>query len=161
MGAGFERTEGADVMYEFLRGLHNLLRWLVLLGGFAALIVLLRGLIAQAAWTGRERGIGSAFAGTLHLQVVVGILLYVVSPIVRGGFADFGAAMSDADTRFFLVEHGLIMLLAAIAAQTGLSLARRAQTDRARYLRATVGAALALLFVLYAIPWGRSLVPWA
>ena len=147
-------------MYEFLRGLHNLLRWLVLLGGFAAVIVMLRGLLTRAEWTGRERGIGSAFAGTLHLQVVVGILLYLVSPIVRGGFADFGAAMGDADTRFFLVEHGLIMLLAAVSAQVGLSVARRAQTDRARYVRATIGVALALLLVIYAIPWSRSLVPW-
>ena len=147
-------------MYEFLRGLHNLLRWVVLLGGFAAVIVMLRGLAAQARWTGRERGIGAAFAGSLHLQVLVGILLYLVSPIVRGGLADFGAAMGDADTRFFLVEHGLLMLLAAVSAQVGLSLARRAQTDRASYLRATIGVALALLLVLYAIPWGRSLIPW-
>ncbi|HEX7003094.1 MAG TPA: hypothetical protein VF168_02775 [Trueperaceae bacterium] len=148
-------------MYEFLRGLHNLIRWLVLLGGFAAVVVMLRGLLARTQWTGRERGIGAAFAGTLHLQVVVGILLYLVSPIVRGGFADFGAAMGDPDTRFFLVEHGLIMILAAVSAQVGLSMARRAETDRARYVRATIGVALALLLVLYAIPWGRSLIPWA
>lgn len=147
-------------MYEFLRGLHNLLRWIVLLGGVSAIILTVRGLLTRAEWTGRERGIGAAFTGSLHLQVLVGLLLYLVSPIVRGGFADFGAAMGDADTRFFLVEHGLIMILAAVSAQVGLSLARRASTDRARYLRATVGFVLAMLLIFYAIPWGRSLIPW-
>lgn len=147
-------------MYDFLRGLHNLLRWIVLLGGVSAIVITLRGLLTRAEWTGRERGIGAAFAGSLHLQVLVGLLLYLVSPIVRGGFADFGAAMGDPDTRFFLIEHGLIMVLAAVSAQLGLSLARRAMTDRARFLRASIGFALATLLVLYAIPWGRSLVPW-
>lgn len=148
-------------MYEFLRGLHNLLRWVVLLGGVAAVLLMLRGLLTRAEWTGRERGIGAAFAGSLHLQVLVGILLYLVSPIVRGGLADFGAAMGDADTRFFLVEHGLLMIIAAVSAQVGLSTARRAVNDHGRYARATIGVSLALLLVLYGTPWGRSLVPWA
>lgn len=147
-------------MYDFLRGLHNLLRWVVLLGGISAIILTFRGLLTRAEWTGRERGVGAAFVGSLHLQVLVGILLYLVSPIVRGGFADFGAAMGDADTRYFLVEHGLIMILAAVSAQLGLSLARRAAADRTRYLRASIGFALALLLVVYGTPWGRSLVPW-
>ncbi|MEX2534886.1 MAG: hypothetical protein WD273_04720 [Trueperaceae bacterium] len=147
-------------MFEFLRGLHNLLRWVVLLGGVAALVLALRGLLTSARWTGRERGISAAFAGSLHLQVLVGIVLYLVSPLVRGGMSDFGVAMGNDTVRFFLVEHGLIMILAAVAAQVGSSMARHANNDRASYLRATVGFAIAMALILYGIPWDRSVLPW-
>lgn len=148
-------------MYEFIKGLHNLLRWVVLLGGVSALVLMLAGLASRSAWTGRERGVGAAFAGSLHLQVLVGLLLYVISPIVRGGWRDLGTAMGNDATRFFLVEHLAVMILAAGAAQVGLSLARRAATDRARYVRALAGFGIAMLLILYGIPWWRPLVPWA
>lgn len=147
-------------MYEFLKGLHNLLRWIVLLGGIWALLAALRGLFSRAQWTASERRAGTIFAGSLHLQVLLGVLLYLVSPIVRGGFGDFGRAMGDDVTRFFLVEHLAVMILAAVAAQVGLSTARRA-ADRRSFIRASIGFGLAMLLILYGIPWWRPLLPWA
>ncbi|MEX2542452.1 MAG: hypothetical protein WD314_11615 [Trueperaceae bacterium] len=148
-------------MYEFLKGLHNLLRWVVLLGGVWALIAALRGLFSRAQWTASERRAGAIFAGSLHLQILLGVLLYLVSPIVRGGFSDFGGAMGDDVTRFFLVEHLAVMILAAVAAQVGLSTARRATDDRRSFVRASIGFGLAMLLILYGIPWWRPLLPWA
>jgi hypothetical protein len=148
-------------MYEFLKGLHNLMRWIVLLGGVAALVSVVRGLAARAPWTPRERVVGAVFVGALSLEFLLGLLLYFVSPIVRGGFADFGAAMGDDTTRFFLVEHMVIMLLAVVAAQVGLSLARRAPGDRGSFTRAAIGFGLSMLLILYGIPWWRPLLPWA
>jgi hypothetical protein len=147
-------------VYEFLKGLHNLMRWIVLLGGVAALVSVVRGLAARAPWTPRERIVGAVFVGALSLQFLLGLLLYFVSPIVRGGFVDFGAAMGDDTTRFFLVEHMVIMLLAVVAAQVGLSLARRAPDDRASLTRAVIGFGLSMLLILYGIPWWRPLLPW-
>jgi cytochrome c biogenesis factor len=147
-------------MYEFLKGLHNLLRWIVMLGGVWALITAVRGLAVRAQWTASERRAGAIFAGSLHLQIVVGLLLYLVSPLIRGGFSDFAAAMGDRATRFFLMEHMVIMILAAVAAQVGLSTARRASDDRSSFVRATVGYALAWALLLYGIPWWRPLLPW-
>jgi hypothetical protein len=148
-------------MYEFLRGLHNLMRWVVLLGGAWALVAVVRGLVARSAWTPAVRRAGAIFAGVLSLQFVIGLLLYVVSPLVRGGFGDFGSAMSNDVTRFFLVEHLLIMLLAVASAQIGLSTARRAEGDRAKFVRATIGFGLSIALILYGIPWWRPLLPWA
>lgn len=148
-------------MYEFIKGLHNLLRWIVLLGGIWALIAALRGLFSRAQWTAADRRAGAVFAGSLHLQVLLGVLLYLVSPIVRGGFREFAAAMADDVSRFFLVEHLAVMILAAVAAQVGLSTARRAADDRRSFVRTSIGFGLAMLLILYGIPWWRPLLPWA
>lgn len=146
-------------MYEFILGLHNIVRWIVLLAGIAAVVVALRGLFTRANWGDTERRIGSIFAGSIHLQVVIGFILYFVSPLIRSGMSDFGAAMSDPNLRFFLTEHLVIMILAAIVAQVGASLARRAKTDRAAFTRASVGFVLALALIFYGIPWDRPALP--
>lgn len=141
-------------MYEFLKGFHNLLRWVVVLGGVWALIVMIRGLATQATWGRGERTAASVFTYGMHGQLLVGIVLYVITPLLTAGMA---APLSE---RLLLIEHAATMILAVVAAQLGTSLARRAKTDRASFLRATIGYAVAMLFIAWATPWGRSLIPW-
>lgn len=142
-------------MYPFLLGLHNLLRWLVVLAAVWAIAVALRGLLSRSTYGEGARRAGLAFTSVLNLQFLVGIALYLVSPLLRDG-----GPMADMDGRLGVMEHVGSMFLAVVAAQLGYSLARRAETDRAKYVRATVGYVLAGLLILWATPWGRSLVPW-
>lgn len=142
-------------MYEFLKGLHNLLRWVVVLGGAYALIVMIRGLATSARWTATEGLAARVFTYGMHSQLLIGLILYGVTPLVRGGMS---APLSE---RLLLIEHATIMLLAVVAAQLGTSLARRAEADRAKFLRSTIGYAVAAVFIVWATPWGRSLLPWA
>lgn len=141
-------------MYLFLKGLHNLLRWVVVLGGVWALIVMIRGLVTQARWGRTERVASSVFTYGMHAQLLIGIVLYVVTPLLAAGMS---APLSE---RLLLVEHAATMILAVVAAQLGTSLARRAEGARAKFLRATIGYAVALLFIAWATPWGRNLIPW-
>lgn len=146
-------------MYELLKDLHNILRWVVVLGGLYALFTSFRGLFGRAAWTAADRRAGLIFTSSLNLQLVVGLLLYFVSPLVQGALQNMGAAMGNDELRFFAVEHLTIMILAVVAAQLGYSLARRAASDRAKFVRASVGYTVAALLVAYAIPWWRPLLP--
>lgn len=148
-------------MYEFLVGLHNLLRWLVLLGAAYALIKSYRGLFSRAVWTPSDKRAGIVYTSLLNLQLVLGLLLYVVSPLVRGAVQDMGAAMANDRLRFFVVEHLTFMILAIVIAQLGYSLGKRAPTDRGKFLRSSVAYTLATVLVLAGIPWWRSFIPWA
>ncbi len=141
-------------MYEFLKGLHNLLRWVVVLGGVFALGRMVRGLATQARWSATDGLAARVFTYGMHSQLLIGLILYGLTPLVRGGIA---VPLSE---RLLLIEHATIMLLAVVAAQLGTSLARRAEKDRAKFLRATLGYAVAGLFIVWATPWGRSIVPW-
>lgn len=142
-------------MYEFLKGLHNLLRWVVVLGGVYALYRMVRGLATQARWSAADRTAASVFTYGMHTQLLIGLILYAVTPLIQAGMS---ARLSD---RLLLIEHATLMILAVVAAQLGTSTARRADSDRAKFLRSTIGYAVAALFIVWSTPWGRSLVPWA
>lgn len=148
-------------MYEFIRGLHNILRWLVLLGGIAAVVVTLRGVFSRAAWGDLERRLGSTFAGLVDLQVVLGLLLYFISPLTASNFGNMGSVMSNDELRFFLVEHLVIMIVAAVVAHVGVAAARRADSDRTRFVRSSIAFVLAMALIIYGIPWDRPLLPGA
>lgn len=141
-------------MYEFLKGFHNLLRWVIAFGGIFAVIVMLRGFASNVKWGGTERIAASVFTYSLHTQLLTGIILYVITPLLTAGMS---ARLSG---RLLLVEHAGTMILAVVAAQLGTSLARRAKDDKDKFTRALLGYAVALVFIAWATPWGRNLIPW-
>jgi hypothetical protein len=152
-GAGY--TPFMFATYNFLVGFHNLLRWVVVLGGVWALINMVRGLATQAAWTQQAGLSARVFTYGLHLQLLVGLVMYGLLPAIGR------ASSGPIDARVSLVAHAGFMILAVIAAQVGTSTARRASNDRAKYLRSTVAYAVAMLLIFWMTPWGRSLIPWA
>jgi hypothetical protein len=148
------------MLYQIIKGLHNILRWVVVLGGLYAIVTSLQGLLNKGAWTDTNKRAGLIFTSALNTQFILGIILYVVSPYINGLIkAGMGNVMSDQQSRFFLIEHAFSMILALVAAQLGYSLARRAKTDRAKFVRSSIGYVLAALLIAYAIPWSRPLFP--
>lgn len=147
-------------MVDFLIGLHNLMRWVVLVTGVLAIGGTLRGLATRAPWTDGVRRAGLAFVVSLHVQLVLGLILYVVSPLVRNALQDMSTAMQSDTLRFFVVEHLTLMVVAIAAAQAGYSLAKRAEGDRTKYVRSAIGFTLAGILLIIGIPWWRPLVPW-
>ncbi len=143
-------------MYVFLLDLHDLLRWVIVIVGVVAVAMALRGAFARAAWTPQQNALGRLFTISVDLQLLIGLLLYFVfSPITTGAFRDFGAAMKDDHTRFFLVEHLPVMVVAIVLIHIGAARARR--VNRAR--PAALFYSIAMVLMLLAIPWWRPLLP--
>lgn len=147
-------------MYEVLKGLHNILRWVVLAGGAYALALALKGLFTGAIWQKRDRVAGVIFTAALGAQLLVGLVLYVISPLTRAAMQDMGAAMQNDTLRFFAVEHFTAMIAAVVIAQIGYSVGKRAGSDRAKFLWNAAGYGIAMLLILSLIPWWRPLLPW-
>jgi hypothetical protein len=143
-------------MYHFLLDVHNLLRWVIIIVGVIAVAMALRGAFARARWTGQQNALGRLFTISVDLQLLVGLLLYFVfSPITTGAFRDFGAAMKNDHTRFFLVEHLPIMIIAIVLIHIGAARARRLDSARPAAIFYTV----AMVLVFIGIPWWRPLLP--
>lgn len=151
-------------MYDAFLTVHSVLRWVVLLAGLAAVC------LGIAGWSGKpwrpiDKMTGRIFVGTLDLQMVIGLVLYLVlSPIVSAGFANIGEAMRDRMLRFFLVEHLTGMIVAVALAHVGSVRIRKASDDRQRHRTAAVIFGLSLIVMLLSIPWpgmpaGRPLWP--
>lgn len=146
-------------MYPTVLGLHNLVRWLVLLAGLWAVIVTWRGWLARGTWTANESRATKAFVGALDLQFTLGLVLYFISPLTRAAFSDMGAAMRDAPVRYFVVEHVFVMVLAVTVAHVGAAKVKKAGTDAERFQRAAVWLGIAFAAVAGFVPWARPLMP--
>ncbi len=143
-------------MYIFLLDLHNLFRWAVVIVGLVALVMAWAGAASRSGWTPQQNTVGRAFTILMDLQVLIGILLYLVfSPITTNALRDFGAAMQVDQTRFFLVEHMPLMLIALVLLHIGAARGRRKDSP----MNAAVFYTLGLLLVAFAIPWWRPLLP--
>jgi hypothetical protein len=83
-----------------------------------------------------------------HSQILVGIVLYISSPKV-----EFVKDMFQIEVlRFFTLEHGLLMLISATLITIGYSKAKR-HNDSKGHQNIFIFYLLALLIILWAIPW--------
>jgi hypothetical protein len=145
-------------MYEYWRALHNLTRWLVLISAGAALFAVYRGLWQKRVFGVLERRLGLIFTIVYGVQIVLGLVLYGISPY---GMTALRVLMvdpaRDTELAFFGAYHLLVMLVSFVPVQLGYSLAKRTTANRRKYLWATAGYTLGTLGILFAIPWWR---PW-
>jgi hypothetical protein len=99
-----------------------------------------------------------AFARLLDLQVLLGLILYAISPLARMGLGDLGAAMAVKELRFFSVEHITGMVIAITLVQVGAARVRRASTEADKLRRVVLWQTLAVAAILASIPWWRPFV---
>ncbi len=136
---------------------HNLMRWVILVAGVAALVAAVRGLPGTRPYATARR-IGVAFTAALHLQLLLGLALFFTSPFVDAAMRDMRATMADAPTRFFIAEHPTVMVAAVILATIGGIVAKNAADDAARHRKALVFLAVTMAMLLWGIPWQRPLI---
>jgi hypothetical protein len=143
-------------MYSIVLLLHSWSRWLVIIFGLIAVFRAFGGWQGRRPYLGADNGMGAAFVGSMHLQLLLGLILYLgLSPFgLKAMQAAGGAAMKDPTTRFWGVEHITAMILAVVFAQVGRSLSKKAASPVLKHKRAFVWFTVALVIVLLMIPWG-------
>ena len=142
--------------------LHSWLRWLVLLALTARTGLAGARLATGAPFEKLDRATSGATIGLVNTQIVLGLVMYALSPTVRAALGNMVAAMKDPTLRFYAVEHSVGMFVAAVIVTVGVVLARKATDDKRRHQVALVGFGLTLLLVLAMIPWPFRAVgrPW-
>lgn len=145
-------------MHPALLHTHNLLRWVVLVLGVIALVRAYQGVSGDRPYAAARR-IGVFFTAALHLQLLLGLALYMVSPFITLAMSDMRTTMQDAATRFFVAEHPMVMIAAVVLMTIGGIVAKNATNDAARHRKALVFLAITMLLLLWGIPWQRALFP--
>lgn len=135
-------------MYNFLVNTHSVLRWILAL---SLLITIIYAVYARSKLQNFEntRKLGLVSMTIVHLQFLVGLILYFISPKVIFS----GLAMKAPLTRFFLVEHLTGMLIGIILITIGYSKAKKALTDAKKYNRILIYYIIGFLIILAAVPW--------
>ncbi len=153
-------------MYSAVLLIHSWLRWAVLLVGLIAAVRGITGWLGGRPWTQSDDRVGAWFIRTLDIQILLGLLLYfVLSPLTRLAFQNFGTAMKDSGLRFWLVEHTFGMIVGVALAHIGRARIRKSPADARRHRLAAVFFTLALIAIIASIPWpgmpnGRVLFRW-
>jgi dipeptide/tripeptide permease len=91
---------------------------------------------------------------TAHVQLLLGLGLYFISPLVEAAMADgMGEAMKSTVMRFWLVEHIFGMVIGIALITVGRIAAKRATEDNAKFKKIAVYFSIGLLIILATIPW--------
>ena len=144
-------------MYDLLLSIHNIARWPVLLAAFYLLYRSLNGLVRRS-YGAADRQASLVYIALLHTQLLLGILLMVLSPLVQSALANPGAAAQNSQTRFFLAEHWVLMLAALALAHVGSARVRRTAEVLLKQRQALIWYGSSIALVLLGIPWWRPLL---
>lgn len=99
---------------------------------------------------------------TAHIQLLAGLILYLISDIVKTGLSDMGGAMKDPALRFWTVEHILGMVIAIALITLGRMGLKKADNDISKHKNIAIYFLIGLFILLISIPWPFSAIsrPW-
>ncbi len=143
-------------MYPFLLALHSLIRWLVVIAIVVSLFTTWRGWLQSQTFTTRNRLIRTVTTAVSHIQGMIGIALYFISPVVQYFLHNFGNAVKLREIRFFGLEHSSMMLTGIILLTIGAYKSKRRPTDKEQFKTLAIWYTIAFVIMFFSIPWAFS-----
>ncbi len=143
--------------YTIFLSLHNLIRWATLVLGAFAVFRAGTGLLAKGVWLPSDDKARKLFPIALDIQFTVGIILSLLSPLVKAAWSNLSVAMTDHAMRFYAVEHGFIGIVALVLVHVGSVRIRRTKDVRIKFKTMFTFYGLAFLMIAIRIPWDRPL----
>ncbi len=136
-------------MYSTLLGLHSGFRYIVLLFLVMALLLAIIGLFGKKPYTEANRKMNLFAMIFTHTQLLGGLILYFFSPMVN--YSNMAVAMKDAMTRYWTVEHSVLMLFAILLITVGHSRSKKAKDAINKHRAIALYYGLAILVIIVAI----------
>jgi heme A synthase len=143
-------------MYTGLQHTHSGLAYLALLALVLVIIWALVGALSGRDFQEKDRKIALIAFILCHIQLLVGLILYFVSPIGFSLLAG-GGAMADATARLTALEHPLINILAIVLISVGFIRAKKLESSTAKFRSIYMMYAVGLVLILSRIPWSSWL----
>jgi uncharacterized membrane protein len=142
-------------MYPILLMSHSILRYAVILLLILVLLRSLYGWLTRKTFERSDYIISRVLTSGTHLQLLLGIILFFISPLVVFS----GETMKDPSMRYWTVEHWLLMLVAVLLI-TISSIRIKKQADSATKHRTVfLLNGLAMLIILVSLTLsGRGII---
>jgi Zn-dependent protease with chaperone function len=143
------KIKQTKTMYTFIQKIHSGWAYLAFLLLLVAVVNSLIGMSGKKEFTSKDRKIALFALIATHIQLVLGLILYFVSPL---GLASFGQ-MSDKLLRLTSLEHPLVNIIAIVLITIGWSKHKKATDSGAKFKSITIFYGLGLVLILSRIPW--------
>jgi hypothetical protein len=138
-------------MYPILLHLHSGFRFVVSILLVLAIIISYAGWLGKKPYTEGNRKLNLFTLISAHIQFLLGLALYFVSPYVH-----FSAGTMKDDTfRYWTVEHVTMMLLAIVLITIGHSKSKKATLPENKHKTIATYYTIALLIIFVAIAMSK------
>lgn len=128
---------------------HSGVAYLALIFLFIVVINAFMGMAGNKEFKDKDKKLGLFGLIFTHIQLLLGLILYFVSPMVQG----FGVAMKDSTLRLYALEHPLINIIAIVLITIGWSKHKKTTDSKAKFKKFAIFYTLGLILILSRIPW--------
>ncbi|MBX2967503.1 MAG: cytochrome B [Cyclobacteriaceae bacterium] len=134
-------------MHTGLLHSHSLLRYFVLIMLVVVVVVSLLKWLGNKPYAKLDNKLGLYLFIFTHLQLLVGLILYVVSDMVQFN----SGTMKNEVLRYWAVEHATLNIIAIVLITLARTTSKKMTNDTAKHRRMFVFNALALLLIIVSL----------
>jgi len=144
-------------MYQTIQFIHSYWAYLVVVVVVLATLNALYGHFSKKEYSYKDFRLSLFALIVMHLQLLIGLILYFVSPL---GFKSIstngmGAVMKDSLLRLYAVEHISVMILAVVFITIGYSKHKKKLTSAPKFKMLAIFYTIALVLLVSRIPWAQ------
>ncbi len=138
-----------------VKHLHSYWAYLVLLVVVLATFNAIIKLLGKKSFQPQDFRISLFALIVMHLQLLIGIVLYFVSPYFDAFSNEgMGEIMKNSTLRLYLIEHPLTMILAVALLTVGYSKHKKKLSSSKKFRVLAIFYTISLILLLSRIPWG-------
>ncbi|PQJ68621.1 hypothetical protein [Polaribacter butkevichii] len=138
-----------------MKDVHSYWAYLVLAILIFAVVNAVIGLKQKKEFTDKDLRLGLFTLIVSHIQLLIGLGWYFMSPWYKALKANGGEVMANKATRLLAVEHPLMMLIAIVFITIGWSKHKKQTEDAAKFKTFAIFYGIALILILSRIPWSN------
>lgn len=141
------------MLYQYINSVHSLCAYVVLIVLFLSTINALAGFFTKKEFTVKDLRLSLFTLIFSHIQLLLGLLLYAVTPRLIAWQMGAKIVMKDSLLRQLLVEHPLMNIIAVTLITIGWVKHKKQTTNRGKFGKIAIFYTIALVCLLSMIPW--------
>ncbi len=138
-----------------MKTVHSYWAYIVLVVLILAVVNAIMGLKQKKEFTHKDFRLGLFTLIATHIQLLIGLGWYFMSPWYKTLKSDAATAMGEPSVRLLAVEHPFTMILAIVLITIGWSKHKKVVKSESKFKTFAIFYGIALLLVLARIPWSN------
>lgn len=142
-------------MVTTVQFIHSWWAYLVVFMVLIATINALAGFFGNKEYQPKDFRISLFALIVTHIQLLIGLVLYFVSPLGMQSISNsgMGVVTKDDTLRLYAMEHPLMMILAVVLITIGYSKHKKKLVSKPKFKILAIFYTIALALILRGIPW--------
>jgi hypothetical protein len=140
-------------MYNIIQKMHSGWAYLALLLLVIAVVNSIAGLISKKEFTAKDRKIAILGLIGTHTQLLIGLILYFISPNGIKTILSLGMGGLTTESRLLALEHPLINIIAIALITIGWTKHKKLESSETKFKTFAIFYGLGLILILSRIPW--------